>query len=1117
MLSDALYTILILPLETVYRVFYELCYSIAGNYVISLLLLSIMTSLLMLPLNWVANSARDREKSLQLVLGPAAEKISGMYSGEERYLKLKELYKRYAYSPLLAMRSSAAVFIQLPFFIGAYAMLGSYQPLAGQRFWLIGDLAAPDGLLWGFNLLPLLMTTLNIGAALTAMGTTFRDKAQALCVALFFLVLLYGAPSALLIYWTCNNLLSLLENLFHWFFKRFFKMNKKRMARSLKKWENCRPERPVKNYVLALTAALAVVLAPPLYLKALAFVSARSDLNAMVLAMAVGCLAVYRLFSKSPGSGEAALKQLLVAAIWGIGAVCLALIVTGVEAGQFLRSCFYGLMIAAPLVSWLSLLPWNASLIEMWRGLAFFALPATVAAGLLSLMLWALRGLSPEPPLLISAAVCLTAGIAAFRNHADKTEKTKIILLYLPLAAVVCIAAAFGSGRVTAGYGFYATLAVAQIMAGLCVLPSGAAGRSFGRIVNAVSSFCNSLFQNRIPSVYAASTLLLGAVLFIFSPLTIMTTSTFDIPVAQYGDATHGFVVLFVIWLIGWAYVWLAAGARLRSCLTLALCLAALLMSFDVFIFVRDYGQLDVNRLASETLLGAFGENLAVDAASLVLVMLLLSAQRRLCAVRIFTAFFHATAAAIFIFCGSNLFTPVFQHVTEKKEQTERLQATIATAVENEKKWFQFSKKGPNVLFIGLDAAAGTAFGHLINEYPELKNKFAGFTWYRDTISDGNYTSVSKPSLLGGPGYRLPNLLAKAEASIGMELQEIRNDLDYAPLVKVQDEGYAFLGHKFKAANFDARFLLIGSNNFPKELPWNYSHHLPASDNAILAEQIYGANDGLVFRKELLDLSIFRAAPHMLKKYVYNDGAWLPHAPEPAIEADFPDDPFFKNHAIMVMSETTRLANWPKYAQINADAPTFRVLYMIGTHPPHLLSKDSLTPTTAPLPGVSWRDYIMPEGALIDPRQYNSVVHYMRLLGEVFEWMKQADIYDNTMIVIASDHSEVDLLGAMPFPKNPIKALIRSDATLLVKEINAAKEPLRVSDQFMQTSDVPFLLCQTIGGCDGIAKPDWGPDRLRYHFVTVGGAKPRYGLYKIRGAGFDPKNWEYWPDWKNYE
>ena len=128
------------------------------------------------------------------------------FSGAEQHKKLQRLYKRYAYHPVLAIRSVTGIILQLPFLMAAYFMLDSLPNIIGESWWIISDLSEPDELLGGVNFLPILMTAINLVGAFSVKDFSRKDKIQAAVVAILFLILLYDAPSALLIYWTCNNL-----------------------------------------------------------------------------------------------------------------------------------------------------------------------------------------------------------------------------------------------------------------------------------------------------------------------------------------------------------------------------------------------------------------------------------------------------------------------------------------------------------------------------------------------------------------------------------------------------------------------------------------------------------------------------------------------------------------------------------------------------------------------------------------------------------------------------------------------------------------------------------------------------------------------------------------------
>jgi YidC/Oxa1 family membrane protein insertase len=218
---NVLYTIIIAPITEIIEfvfVFAEKCFD---DYGVSILTVSLAVSLLCLPLYTVAEKWRRVERDIQKKLNPKAAKIKAVFQGDEQYMMLSAYYRQNHYHPVYALRGSFSLLLQIPFFIAAYTFLSHQEALKGLPFLFIADLGSPDALLTltpslRVNLLPVLMTLINVvSAAVYTQGASFRDKAQLYGMASLFLVLLYHAPAALTLYWTCNNIFSLIKNIFY--------------------------------------------------------------------------------------------------------------------------------------------------------------------------------------------------------------------------------------------------------------------------------------------------------------------------------------------------------------------------------------------------------------------------------------------------------------------------------------------------------------------------------------------------------------------------------------------------------------------------------------------------------------------------------------------------------------------------------------------------------------------------------------------------------------------------------------------------------------------------------------------------------------------------------------
>ncbi len=143
-----------------------------------------------------------------------ARRLKRHFRGRERYFYVRTAHRQHGYRPLAAALGSADLFVQILVFATVYRFVSALPDVHGVAFGPIGDLAQPDGLLGGINLLPLVMTGLNALSVIAYSGDRGR-RMQGWLLAAVFLVLLYGSPSGLVLYWATNNLFSLLRNLLY--------------------------------------------------------------------------------------------------------------------------------------------------------------------------------------------------------------------------------------------------------------------------------------------------------------------------------------------------------------------------------------------------------------------------------------------------------------------------------------------------------------------------------------------------------------------------------------------------------------------------------------------------------------------------------------------------------------------------------------------------------------------------------------------------------------------------------------------------------------------------------------------------------------------------------------
>jgi YidC/Oxa1 family membrane protein insertase len=213
----------IYPIEQLIELCYIFAFRITRSPGLSILGLSLLVSVLVLPLYLMAEKQQQAEREKQKQMKRMKDNIKAVFKGDKRYMMLSTLYRQHNYHPAYALRGSISLIIQIPFFIAVYHFLSNLEMIKGVPFGPIRDLGQPDMFIkikaegpWAyvFNILPFVMTLINlISTALYTKGSSLREKIQLYGMAALFLILLYNSPSALALYWIANNFLSLVKNI----------------------------------------------------------------------------------------------------------------------------------------------------------------------------------------------------------------------------------------------------------------------------------------------------------------------------------------------------------------------------------------------------------------------------------------------------------------------------------------------------------------------------------------------------------------------------------------------------------------------------------------------------------------------------------------------------------------------------------------------------------------------------------------------------------------------------------------------------------------------------------------------------------------------------------------
>ena len=199
----------------------NICHKIIPNYGIAIILLTILVRVLFWPLTHKSTVGMKKMQEIQPLMKEVQTKFKD--NPQRMQQEIFALYREHKANPL---SSCLPMLVQIPVFIALFNVLRSAVELRYASFLWISDLSQPEHLFaswfpWfgGLNILPILMAlTMGLQSALTpSTGDDRQKKMMVIFMPVMMLVMFYNFASALSLYWTLSQLISILQM---WLIKR---------------------------------------------------------------------------------------------------------------------------------------------------------------------------------------------------------------------------------------------------------------------------------------------------------------------------------------------------------------------------------------------------------------------------------------------------------------------------------------------------------------------------------------------------------------------------------------------------------------------------------------------------------------------------------------------------------------------------------------------------------------------------------------------------------------------------------------------------------------------------------------------------------------------------------
>ena len=448
------------------------------------------------------------------------------------------------------------------------------------------------------------------------------------------------------------------------------------------------------------------------------------------------------------------------------------------------------------------------------------------------------------------------------------------------------------------------------------------------------------------------------------------------------------------------------------------------------------------------------------------------------------------------------------------------------------------SKNGKNVVVIMLDRAMGTQIPYIFNEKPELLESYDGFTYYRNTISYGLCTNIGSPALYGGYDYTPENMNARSSES----LESKHNEALKVMPVLFSENGYNITICNPTYAGYQWTPDLSIYDEYPDFNCYNVNGMFSIfddEDNRASLEMSLRVDE--LRKRNLFSYSLMKISPVLLQETLYAGGSYneslsgtenTDELSSAGVIQTIDGISIGTGYATEFIESYAVLDNLPDITIADDSANnTFFMMSNDITHSECLLQEPDYIPAnrvdnTAYDTDMVTRYTI--DGRTMQMTDSAQVAHYhvtmaaILKLGEWLDYLKELGVYDNTRIIIVSDHG-LNLSQFNVFCNGQDMEYFMP--LLLVKDFNSTG--FTINEDFMTNGDTPTLATKDLienpvnpaTGHPINSDPKNGPQNVLFSKAwdtdkNNGNVFEPGSWYTFTGGDpYDPDNWTYLGDY----
>ena len=568
------------------------------------------------------------------------------------------------------------------------------------------------------------------------------------------------------------------------------------------------------------------------------------------------------------------------------------------------------------------------------------------------------------------------------------------------------------------------------------------------RITNVTKNERNTFFAGCALLAVLTGLYLPGMVI-LSSPLDFIDINHYQTPLVYLVSSFATAAGCFLLWAPA---VWFFAASRTRKILSCGAACLALIAAVNGFFFGTRYGTMSSalqyeQTVANPLTLSLLNAAVCIAAAAIVILIWKKDAF-------ITQALTMGLCAAILVMSVMNMFNTQSVVDESMKSMNQDKQTNQAE--------LPLSREKKNVAVFMLDRAIGAYLPFILEERPELKEQFAGFTYYPNTLSYSHFTGWGAPPLFGGYDYTPENMDKRDDVLL---MDKHNEALSVMPVVFL-NAGYDVTVCDPSYAGYSSIYDLSIYDKYPGIKAYNTQGNVEPSIGNVWE------NAERIRQRNFFCYGVMRAAPVLLHGVLYSNGQY-----------NDSNGDFYRVGSQVVTSVSTARGldtDFLKSYEVLRQLPEMTTVekeekgsfIMLGNETPHgaaLTAMPDYTPefvidnTEYDREHTVRRDAAGNELRLETVKQmvhYHSTMAALIQMGKWFDYLREQGVYDNTRIILVADHGfALDLFGLQFGEKNygwgNPGDILSYNPLLMVKDFGSTE--LTTDTRFMTNADTPTL------------------------------------------------------------